>query len=131
MGSVCGLGIIAVVSVYLFWFRPKQQGERKDGKEQDETGLTTISANDPQMPDIEKSYEVDIKYDLQQKPIEMQHMPSELSSPIEGAELPENGSGIAEVPGDKGGFELPPESHPVELPGDHEYQSSASSRSDR
>lgn len=92
--------------------------------------MTAISANDPQTPDIEKSHDVDIKSDLQ-TPIEMQHMPSELSSPTEGAELPETVSGIAEVPGDKGGFELPPESHPVELPGDHEYRSSDSIQSER
>lgn len=128
MGSVCGLGIIAAVSVYLFWFRPKQQREKKrEEREQDETGLTTISGTET--PDMEKSQIVDFRSDLQ-KPIEMQHMPSELSSPTEGAELPDARSGIAEVPGDKGGFELPPESHPVELPGDHEYRSSDSIRSE-
>lgn len=131
VGSVCGLGIIASVSVYLFWFRPKQKREkRKKEIEQDETRLTTTSANDPRTPDIEKSHEVDIKTDLQ-RPIEMQHMPSELSSPTEGAELPDSVPGIAEVPGDKGGSELPPESYPVELPGDHEYRSSDSIRSER
>lgn len=127
MGSVCGLGIIAAVSVYVFWFRPKQQREKKrEDKEQDEAGLTTISAT--ATPDVEKSQMADLKSD-KQRPIEMQHMPSELSSPIEGAELPDARSNMAEVPGDKGGFELPPESNPVELPGDHEYRSSDSIRS--
>lgn len=111
VGSVCGLGIIAAVSAYFFWFRPKQQEMKR--KELYETRLNADAANDPQ------------------KPTEMRQQPPELPSPNNTAELPNAVLGMAEVSGDKGGFELHPESHAVELPGDQEYRSSESIQSDR
>lgn len=130
MGSVCGLGIIAAVSAYFFWFRPMQQEKKK--KEQDEIGLTQVAANGAQA--TEKGDDFAFFNSEDRKLSETQQSPTELSSPIDTAELPSAVSAvsdIAEVPGDKGGFELHPESYPVELPGDHEYRSSDSIHSHR
>ncbi|KAJ4414018.1 hypothetical protein N0V82_008188 [Gnomoniopsis sp. IMI 355080] len=119
VGSVCGLGIIAAVSAYFFWFRPRQQAMRR--KEQDEARLTSDAANEAQDPK-----------NSPYKPIEMMQQPPELPSPDMATELPNGISGIVEVPGGwKGGFELHPESHAVELPGDQDYRSSESIQSDR
>lgn len=126
VGSVCGLGIIAAVSVYLFWFRPKQQQMKK--KEQDETGLTSDAANEAQIP---KAQLYSAFKTAPHKALEMQRLPNELSSPTDTAEMPSAVSNIPEVPGDRGGYELHPESHAVELPGDQEYRSSDSIQSSR
>lgn len=66
-----------------------------------------------------------------QKPSDMQQLPTELVSPVDTTELPSAVSDVAEAPGDKGGIELHPESYPIELPGDQEYRSSDSIRSNR
>lgn len=126
VGSVCGLGVIAAVSVYLFWVRPKQQRKRK--LEQDETGLTSDAANGAQ---DSKDQRYTASENEPHKAVEMQQLPGELSSPTDTTELPSAVSDVLEVSGDRGGFELHPESHAVELPGDHEYRSSESMRSNR
>lgn len=116
MGSVCGLGIIAAVSAYFFWFRPKQQkkkkGEQLEAQREAEAATGAKSAGQQQ-----------------DKLHEMHQLPPELLSPTDTVEL--SSAHIFEAPGDKGGFELPEESQPVELPGDHEYRSSESNQSSR
>lgn len=116
MGSVCGLGIIAAVSAYFFWFRPKQQRKKKGEQieaQRDAEGVTGPKDKDGG----------------QGKAIEMHQMPPELLSPTDTVELPT--AHIAEAEGDKGGFELHEEPQLVELPGDHEYRSSDSIHSAR
>lgn len=124
VGSVCGLAIIGAVSAYIFWFRPKQQEKKK--KEQDEIGLASGAAVGTQMTEKLEHYDDANFRSGQQRPSELQQLPPELSSATDTAELPSAVSDVAEAPGDEGGFELGPESNPVELPGDHEYRSSSS-----
>lgn len=104
------------MSAYFFWFRPKQQRQKK-GEQLEAQRDAVAEAGGKDVAG------------RQDKPYEMHNLPSELLSPTETVEL--SSAHISEAPGDKGGFELPQESHPVELPGDHEYRSSDSIQSAR
>lgn len=117
IGSVFGLGIIAVVSVYLFWFRPKQQKKKRG--ELIEAQRDAVNATASQMSG---HLFAAAPKDAHGKVHEMHQLPSELSSPTNTAELPS--AVVSEAPGDGGGFELHEDSHVVELPGDHHYRSS-------
>ncbi|KUI55327.1 hypothetical protein VP1G_02670 [Cytospora mali] len=107
VGSVCGLGIIAAVCTYLFWFRPKQKDkerrERADAENRAAAGM--VFRTDPS-----KAYE-------------MHQQPPELYSPNVNTELPTES--FSEAPGNEGGVEVDNDTYrAAELPGDHPYQSS-------
>ncbi|ROW04145.1 hypothetical protein VSDG_00956 [Cytospora chrysosperma] len=119
VGSVCGLGIIAAVCLYLFWFRPRQKEKDKKGKE-DSENKAAAEAEAKRREEVSKAELA--------KPHELQQQPPELHSPDGIMELPIEG--IFEAPGDRGGVEVDNAAQlPVELPGDHMYWSSISSGS--
>lgn len=116
VGSVCGLGIIAAVCVYLFWFRPKQkEKEKKEREDAESRAAAEVEA---------KKREEESK--AGPKPHELQQQPPELQSPERVTELPIDG--VFEAPGDGGGVEVDNDAQlPAELPGDQVYWSSNSS----
>ncbi|KAJ0124996.1 hypothetical protein J7T55_006339 [Diaporthe amygdali] len=107
VGSVCGLGIIAAVCVYFFWFRPKQRERKRREIEEsgmkDGGGASSTGAMRKEEEDGE-AYLISM-HQSQQRPHELQSMPD-----------------VFEAPGDIHATELDNGEPPVELPGDHEYQ---------
>ncbi|ROW03744.1 hypothetical protein VMCG_05373 [Cytospora schulzeri] len=104
VGSVCGLGMIAAVCVYLFWFRPRQKEKEK---KEEEDAENKAKKREESKVDIAKLHE-------------LQQQPPELQSPERITELPIEG--IFEAPGDRGGVEVDNDAQqPAELPGDHVY----------
>lgn len=142
VGCVLGLGTIAAVCTYLFWFRPSQQAKRREAREQQEqkeqqeqqrTGGRAGEAEE--LPGGQKRDRRDSDSPGgAAKAIEMHQLPPELPSPAP-PPPPELGgaAAAAEAPGDGGGLELgPAEPRPVELPGDCRhpgYRTSSSARS--
>ncbi|KAK7724179.1 hypothetical protein SLS64_000513 [Diaporthe eres] len=110
VGSVCGLGIIAAVSVYFFWFRPTQrERKRRLRREIEESGLRDAAgggaAGARRMEDEEdKGYLINM-HESHQRSHELQSMPD-----------------VVEAPGDNRANEMGNDGEvPVELPGDHQY----------
>lgn len=106
VGSVCGLGIIAAVCVYLFWFRPKQKKEN-DKKERHGPENRT-AAETESMSREGKSMAGTELHGLRQQPPEPQSVESAKGLPVEG---------VFEAPGDGGGVEVDNDAQlPAELP---------------
>ncbi|KAG8160193.1 hypothetical protein KVR01_009729 [Diaporthe batatas] len=110
VGSVCGLGIIAAVCVYFFWFRPKQRERKRELKREieesgmrDAAGAGSAGAGRKEEEDGE-AYLINMR-ESQQQSHEMQAMPD-----------------VFEAPGDNRANEMGVDGEvPVELPGDHQY----------
>lgn len=113
VGSVCALGIIAAVCVYLFWFRPRQK-EKEDAEHKAAAEAEIKKREEGSKAGLAKSYELQ-----EQQPPELQSSNRIMELPMES---------ILEAPGDGGGVEVDNDAQlPVELPGDHVYWSSNSS----
>lgn len=110
VGSVCGLGIIAAVCVYFFWFRPKQRERKRELKREIEesgmraaAGAGSAGARRKEEEDGE-AYLINMRESRQQSH-EMQAMPD-----------------VVEAPGDNRANEMDNDGEvPVELPGDDHY----------
>ncbi|KAL1849918.1 hypothetical protein Daus18300_013113 [Diaporthe australafricana] len=113
VGSVCGLGIIAAVSAYFFWFRPKQR-ERKR-REIEESGMKDASAAARKKDEEEGNAYLISMQESRQQSHELQSMPE-----------------MFEAPGDNRAAEIGNDGEvPVELPGDHHYNGNSDHTSNR
>ncbi|POS69596.1 hypothetical protein DHEL01_v212011 [Diaporthe helianthi] len=112
VGSVCGLGIIAAVCVYFFWFRPKQRDRKRELKREiEESGMRDTAGAASAGLGARRKDEEDPEARLinmresQQQSHEMQAMPD-----------------VFEAPGDNRANEMGNDGElPVELPGNHQY----------
>lgn len=110
VGSVCGLGIIAAVCAYFFWFRPKQRERKRELKREiEESGLRgaagTGSAGARRKEEEDGEAHLINMRESRQQSHEMHAM-----------------SDVAEAPGDNRANEMDNDGEvPVELPGDHQY----------
>jgi hypothetical protein len=116
VGSVCGLGIIAAVSAYFFWFRPKQRERKRELKREiEESGMRDAagagSAGARKEEEDGKAYLISMRESRQQSH-EMQAMQD-----------------VHEAPGDNRANEMGNDGEvPVELPGDHQYDGQGSQK---
>lgn len=115
VACVLGLGIIAALCTYFFWFRPEQQAKKNQIPEQVEAAAVETQTSE----EAQEAADAALKDD-HSEPVEMHQLPSELHSPMETMELAS--ATLSEAPGDGGGYELSPETPPVELPGGYEYR---------
>lgn len=129
VGCVVGLGAIAAVCLYFFWFRPRQQRatRQKEIEEQSQTGSAFSKAQAVQVGGMQEKGDDSGGVD---KPAaaEMRQLPPEMLGHFDRPELESGTPTVSEAPGSPGGYELGTESGPapVELPGDHEYRGSGS-----
>ncbi|KAI3392476.1 hypothetical protein diail_5668 [Diaporthe ilicicola] len=109
VGSVCGLGVIAAVSAYFFWFRPKQREKKR--REIEESGVKDAAGAARRKDEEEGKAHLISMHGSAQQSHEMQSVPD-----------------VFEAPGDNRAAEIGNDGEvPVELPGDHDYTSSGNS----
>lgn len=136
VGCVVGLGAIAALCLYFFWFRPRQRRaarQREIEEHSDSAGLFSKAHMAVQVGDMQEKGDDFFQRGGPAPAVEMHQLPPELLTPLDRPELASGAAAVPEAPGSAagGGHELgattrSEQAAPVELPGDHEYQSSGS-----